>query len=400
MAMIRLALWVVIALAAVPAAAGERFESWSPVTHAPAGPLTAAQARKLPRWLDVERKGDGLDITFRPERRVRWIVTMGPDGPVSKRTEVDGAVWTTSAFTYRGGKLATKTVTGPGVVEPIVFTYRYDGTSTIRTATRGPEKLVDEWTLVQTRAGWTATARVDGAAVREDHLDASGRLVSTSTMGRAPLEIVFDRNKDGSLRGVRRRIDGKLEPARTARPRKDLTSAHVREINGAFERHEVLLLIGPPITHSIDGRGVERTAQDSYTDDCWLNKPSGVRYDAADKVSGTHQACICGFCVATPATAVGELLGQDEHWTQGPWLSVNGVVVTGSHELATPDGPREASTLREGDMILDAHGTPIRLREVRSLPPGLRLGRNLRTSSGTFSAGGLLFHAEPACPPR
>jgi hypothetical protein len=61
----------------------------------------------------------------------------------------------------------------------------------------------------------------------------------------------------------------------------------------------------------------------------------------------------------------------------------------------TPGGPRPAGALRAGDLVLDARGRPRLLRSSRRLPDGpARLGRNLRTASGTFSAGDFLLASE------
>lgn len=389
---------------AAPAAAGDLYESWSPVDRAPAGKLTKASARKLPQWLEVTPRAGGYTVVFHPEKRIRWLVEQGPKGPLSKTTTVDGQPWTKTVFTYDvHGNVATKKVTGPGVKGPLVFEYSHGPGGTTRTRKRDAGKMIDDvWTLKEERTGtWVATTSIDGKPVRRDTFDDWGRRLLVSTTGDRPIELIYERDTNGRLKRVRRRIDGRLEPAATRRPRRKRSGTHLREINGAFERHEVLMLIGAPITHSRDGQGAARIVKDNYTDDCWLNEPSEITYDAADKVVGSHAACICGFCVLAKPTPVGHTLGVDEHWTRGPWVDLDGTIVTADHMVATPTGPRPAADLKVGDRVLNSKGMPKALTRAAKLPVGeLRLGSNLRTSSGLFTAGDLTLHSEQPCRER
>lgn len=71
----------------------------------------------------------------------------------------------------------------------------------------------------------------------------------------------------------------------------------------------------------------------------------------------------------------------------------SGVYESFSPVHGVPVGSITAS--EPGDLVRTAAGGVRTLRSVQTLPPGpLRLGRNLRTASGTFGAGGLLFRSE------
>lgn len=173
----------------------------------------------------------------------------------------------------------------------------------------------------------------------------------------------------------------------------------------ALERHEALLFLGAPIHSTAEGRGSRRETHDDWAQECWMNLTSGIDFDAAGRSSDDSVGCICGFCVdaSLDATADGELLAVDLHWTAGPWVRLDGTVdVTADHPVMTPDGPVPAGELSAGDVVLGEDGTARALVSVERLPAGeLRLGCNLRTESGVFSAGGLLFASEEprACGP-
>ncbi len=125
-------------------------------------------------------------------------------------------------------------------------------------------------------------------------------------------------------------------------------------------------------------------------------------FDATGLLVSTIQTCICGFCVDAdlPVDTGEEVEGVDLHWTEGPWVRLDERVdVTVDHGVATPGGVVPAGLLRVGDEVLAADGTPRPFRSVRSLARGAeRLGRNVRTRSGFFAAGGLLFASEAPCP--
>lgn len=138
----------------------------------------------------------------------------------------------------------------------------------------------------------------------------------------------------------------------------------------------------------------------TWSDRCWLNQPSTLTFDAAGLLTGVQQSCICGFCVdAALAPSAPDVLATDRHWTRGPWVRLDGAVdVTADHRVMTPDGPRPAGALSAGDRVLSANGAPRVLRSVERLSGAERLGVNLRTRSGTFAAGGLLFESEQPRP--
>jgi hypothetical protein len=215
------------------------------------------------------------------------------------------------------------------------------------------------------------------------------------------LAVLYQRDAAGALLGVARRMDGVETPGPLPRPDGKVTSLHLDQLPPFVERHEVLLLLGPAFTHSVDGKGLRRRITDSYAgEDCWLDKTSTVEYDATGLIAKAYVTCICGFCVAAPEPLLGEeVLGADEHWTAGPWVRLDGrLEVTSEHRLMTPGGPVAAGALRAGDEVLRADGGVHTLRSVELLPPGPpRLGRNLRTASGAFVAGGLLFESEQGC---
>ena len=69
--------------------------------------------------------------------------------------------------------------------------------------------------------------------------------------------------------------------------------------------------------------------------------------------------------------------------------------VTADHRVMTPSGPRTAGSLRAGDVVLGADAVPRVLRSVEPANESApRLGRNLRTSTGVFEAGGFQFESE------
>jgi hypothetical protein len=175
--------------------------------------------------------------------------------------------------------------------------------------------------------------------------------------------------------------------------------AHVAVFaHSSVERHEVDLLLGAPVHTTDEGRGVDRRQTVDYSPGCWLNEVSGLEFDAAGLLVSGVQGCICGFCVdaSLPIGTRTEVVATDTHRTLGPWVRLDGTVdVTAEHEVVTPSGPRPAGTLSAGDVVLDAQRRPRRLRSVEQLPDGPeRLGRNVRTLDGTFSAGGILFRSE------
>lgn len=389
------------------------YEAFSPSLGVPVGALADAAHPVTPRWLKVTSEGAVADVTLEPGGSLRWQLRYGPHGLEAKRATVDGALWTESTFERdERGHLKGKRVTGPGAGDGLQFSYRTDA------AGRPHERMrVDERAQLVTAGGgratweWTRTGCVvrsfwNGELVRIDTLDGAGRQlrldVGHPADGPLHLGLRFRRGAAGRLIGVDRLIPGKKPaPVVLGRPDPDLTPALLDQLPPLVERHEVLMLLGEPVTHTVDRAVSPPTVTDRYTDGCWLNQPDTVTYDPSGLLTGTSAACICGFCVAAElAPAEPDVLQEDRHWTRGPWVRLDGRVdVTADHRVMTPTGPRAAGALRPGDLVLDAGGASRALRSVERLPPGeRRLGVNLRTRSGTFRAGGLLFESEAPRP--
>ncbi len=391
--------------AATPAGPrGELFEGYSPVTDRLYGPLTPAAARLLPRWLQATTDGDVTDVVFQPEGALRWRMVRGPRGLVEKTTLVDGKVWTRSSFRYDAqGRIAAKEVSGPGV-----------GAGGWRAAYRS-----DERGRVVERSGdgptWTVRWDDDGAATAEtrdgeggrrvDRWDARGNLLRSELWrDGAKRRLVIEYQRDGAgrlLRVTRRRGDGAAAAATFAKPDPTVRSEDVAAVPGLAERWEVLLVLGAPTTRRVNGAGAARTTTDYFGESCWLNQPSGLAYDAGERVLRSEVGCICGLCVDARAQIGGdEVLGRDEHWAPGPWLRLDDALeVTADHRVWTPRGPVRAGELRAGDPVLDARGRVRTLRSARRLDGGRRLGVNLRTRSGRFVAADFVLESESGeCP--
>lgn len=383
---------------AAPPSGSELFEAYSPIKMAPVGPISATvAASRLARWLEVTRLGRTTTIVFLPERRVRWTLTYDRLGLKRKVTTVDGATWTTSHFSYDPqGRLRGKTVTGQVTAS---FTYLTDSAGLV--IERAREGSDERWSVRHHATGSVAETRAGSRVLRTDRFDRQGRLLSTEVGNAAAIR--YERGADGELRSVVRVL--RNLPERPADPRNvdpvaALTNLGAFARAGVFERHEVLLLVGSPITHSVTGSGRRRSTKDNYAKDCSrMNQVSLLRYDAADLLVDGQTTCVCGFCVAMPVPAIGrDVLGTDEHWTSGPWLRLDDVVdVTADHPVITQAGSRLAGELRPGDSVVGADGRPRILRSVRALDdrPGMRPGVNVRTRSGRFAAGGFLFASEP-----
>lgn len=398
------------------------YEGYSPVTHAPYGPLEAAKGRvpdaRGPLWLEVTTQGDTSDLVFLPERRVAWRLVYGPEGLVRKTVTVDGQPWTESRFGYRGGALVDKVVTGPGVGAERRYTYVLDASGRIRER-RGPisrqpfhgsDPAADLARFTWMADGATVEHIVGGQVVRRDRFDRAGRLLRTdlgrpATAPASRLSLIYVRDAAGRLQQIQRQwFTSAPRPAHADRREPGVLPAHLDALPPVVERHEVLLLLGQPERHSRDVEATERSVRDQYGKTCWLNQTSELTYDAAGMLSRYGQTCICGLCVAEPSAprplSAADLLGRDEHWLAGPWLRLDErVEVTAEHRVLTPWGPRPAGALRAGDTVLGEDGAPRRLSSVRWLGSGPeRRGINLRTRSGRFTAGGLLFESETVQP--
>ncbi len=395
------------------------YEAYSPVLKRPAGALGPTPPTILPRWLEVRTTGSVSVVTLQPEKRVTWRLVYGPHGLREKIAEVDGELWTRSVFTYdAGGRLQRKEVTGPGVVNgPWISTYRTDARGRViersgRIVLRHswgsrnlPPRSLPEKRLVTWGATVLMKQFVDSEEVRRDRFDRSGRLLRTDLMtpgrSKGTQSLVYHRDKAGRLLSIKRVRNGRGRPALFARRDKTVGRNDLEPFyHSLVERHEALLLLGSPVTRSDSGRGAARRVSHNYSDDCWLNAISSLEFDATGLLVSTYQSCVCGFCVDAdlPVEAT-RIEGVDLHWTEGPWIRLDGFVdVTAEHEVMTPAGPRRADSLSPGDEVLPPEGGHRVLRSVRPLPVGReRLGRNVRTADGTFGAGGILFVSEPPC---
>lgn len=402
-----------------PVASG-LYEGYSSVLHAPYGALDPAKARTLPLWLDVTTQGDTSNVVFLPERRVAWRLVYGPQGLLQKTVTIDGQMWTESRFRYAAGVLVEKTVAGPGVAVPRRYTYLPDEQGRpkerrgpiSRLPFHGSDPQADRVTFTYSAEGSAVDHVLGGQVVRRDRFDRAGRLVRTdlgrpATAAASRLSLIYVRDAAGRLQKILRMwFTAAPRPARADERDPGVLPQHLDALPPVVERHEVLLLLGQPERHSRDVAATERSVRDQYGTSCWLNQTSELSYDAAGMLSTYGQTCICGLCVAAPAEprplAAAELLGRDEHWLAGPWLRLDERVdATADHRVLTPMGPRPAGALRAGDVVFGEDGAPRRLRSVRALGRGPeRLGVNLRTTSGRFTAGGLLFESETPLPCR
>ncbi len=399
------------AFASAPAAG--LYEAYSPVTMRPVGLLSSAQARSLPRWLAVSELGDGaVRVVFEPEQRVVWTLRYGAAGRLlDKVVNVDGKRFATSTFGYTAGRLVSKRVDGP--LGQSTYRYTSQGATVTRTLDKrepvDPSKAGTQAGLVYTQhhssKGIKATFRDARGVVRVDSYTRSGVLMGTTFgEGAARLSLVYDRDRDGRLQSIVSKLPG--AGSWTYQPkvrRTGVTGVHLSMLRFPVERHEVLYLLGEPVTarQYTDGVGdVDR--DDSYSEGCWLNEISSLSYRASGALHSASQGCICGFCVLeTPSAAAGDVVMEaDVHWTRGPWLRINGqLTITEEHRVITPTGPRPAGLLRVGDTVLSALGDPVEITSIASLGDAVeRRGLNLRTRSGTFAAGGLLLESETARP--
>lgn len=396
------------------------YEGYSPILHAPYGPLDERKARSLPQWLEVTAQGDRLTVVLLPERRITQELLYGPEGLLQKTVTVNGKPWTQSRFRYEQGVLRDKQVTGPGIGAPRSYHYVLDEQGRIkerrgpisRSPFHGSNPGTDRVTFVWDADGATVDFRMGGKVVRRDRFDPSGRLLRTdvgtpATRAETRLSLIYGRDAAGRLLRVQRQwFAAEPRPAIFDKPDPGVGPQHLAALPPVLERHEVLLLLGQPVLHSRDVVMSAHSARDQYSKGCWLNQPSEITYDAAGMISSYGQTCICGFCVAASAgpraLSSAELVGTDEHWLAGPWLRLDERVdVTPEHRVLTPSGPRPAAELRTGDLVLHEGGEARPLRSIRRLAPGPeRRGVNVRTRSGRFTAGGLLFESESprACP--
>ena len=395
------------------------YEAFSPVLGRPVGPVDKDTAAKLPRYLAVETKEGATQVTFQPGGRVRWLIHYSRYGMVTKQTFVDGRLWTRSEFDWNDGYLEEKRVTGPGAGGGLRYTYTHerDDKLRVRRLQRGAALEYDEEVRVHHLSDADFQPQVrreihrDGVLRRVDLYDAQDRPLKT-IVGRlsgdavASMTLYYVRGRQGRLERVERQWgEGKRRPAAHGTRDETVTSRLLTLIGPWIERHELRMLLGEPVRHSTDTSGEWPRTTDDYSPNCWLHEPNMLHYDAADLLTGTGQSCICGFCVDAALDVAGEdVLGRDEHYSRGPWIRLDGAVdVTADHEVMTPTGPRPAAELHAGDEVLAADGGRRRLRTVEALGHSTeeRFSLNLRTRSGTFTAGGFVFRSESPrpCPP-
>ncbi|MEO1272363.1 MAG: hypothetical protein AAFX99_30055 [Myxococcota bacterium] len=387
------------------------YEMYSPATMTPVGRLSPEQTATLPGWLDVTTEGRVVTVVFQPDARVVWRLEYGQHGLAHKAIRVDSELWAASTFSYDAqGLLSEKQVRGKS--GETRYTYRHNGSSTIRTTQsspkRGPQarpQPTETWTRIRHRTGFTTKHQVDGVVVRSDRFDAKGLVLETRFTLNA--RLVYTRNTGGRLLGVTSHLSG-LKPWRfTQRTRREgIVSAHLLPMTRTYlTRTEAHYLLGDPVTARDHGQGAQRAIEDRWSgdSDCWLNDISTFVFDPSGSFIKGDVACICGFCVVeTPSSAAEDtVLGTDTHWADGPWVRLDhSLTITAEHRVVTPDGSVAAGELRPGDVVLDADGNPHVLNAVEPLPPGQRRGFNLRTQSGQFTAGGFLLQSEQGRPPR
>ncbi|MCB9735347.1 MAG: hypothetical protein H6745_22395 [Deltaproteobacteria bacterium] len=390
---------------------GPRYPGPAPTGHyedfawhlgVPAGPLSAAGEKLLPRWLDVTTTGSVSSVVAMPEGRVRWELTYGPQGLAEKVETVDGELFVRATYAYDdGGRLVGKEATGPGAGDGgrTTFTYRNDASGRV-VERRSSQPWDPVLTYHRTARDVTIDWAIGGKRVRSDVFDTSGRRVLTRFLREQKPRVLTYLRSAGALVAVTR--IGLARPNAGAAtfdgPPIDLDPEDVNAVALLSERHEVLLMLGAPRTASDSGKGAQRRILAEYGDDtCWLNQVSGFTFTADGTYTDGRVGCMCGLCVDAALPLAGDgVEAVDEHWTAGPWVRLDGAVdVTADHRVITPSGPRPAGELRAGDVVVGADGAPRVLRSVEALPLGPpRLGVNLETRAGAFSAGGFLFESE------
>jgi hypothetical protein len=388
------------------------YERWSPTLLGPVVPLSSAPPA-LAEWLSVETRGSRARVVFEPARRVVWQAEWGPHGVTSKRTLVDGVEVSRSEFVYdAAGHLLEKRTTG-ALAHGTGVVFRTDARGRIverrETVTRmnsaGTLAPIDLVTTFSYGArGVVQTVTVGGRATLRATLDASG----------APLTVAFDTQRGtGRLVYSRDRTTGRLQGVERTRGRvRSAADASVRDrsvtstdvmvaVRAELDRADALLYLGSPHTSSDQGRGADRRISDHFAEGCWLNETSSLEFDGTGAMIGGRTACICGFCVdAALAVDAEEIEAVDVHWTTGPWIRLDGAVdVTADHEVLTARGWVPAGELVAGEPMIDGEGRTRVLERVERLPVGPeRLGRNVRTRSRTFRAGGFVFLSEEPTP--
>lgn len=393
------------------------YERWSTTQLGPIVPLSTRPSA-LAEWLSIATRGSRVRVVFEPARRVVWEAQWGPHGLTVKRALVDGEEVSRSEFVYdAAGHLAEKRTSGP-LAHGTGAVFRTDGRgriverreSAMRMNGAGTYAPTDVVTLFSyNRHGATQSVIIGGRTVRHTTLDPSG----------APLVVTFGTQRGtGRLAYVRDRVTGRIE--RVERSRRgvqstadatvrdpSVTSADVWIADRAeLERPDALLYLGSPHTSSDEGRGAARRVVDHFAEGCWLNETSSLEYDGTGALLGSRTACICGFCVDAelPIDVEGgeaeEIEAVDVHWTAGPWIRLDGAVdVTSEHPVLTARGWVPAGELVPGERMIDGQGRVRALSRVERLPIGAeRLGRNVRTRSRRFGAGGFVFLSEEPTP--
>lgn len=384
------------------------YETLAPDTGLPAGPLDKPPSGVLPEWLEVSVSGAGdhLAILFQPAGRVRWEMELGPYGPIAKTTFVDGLAFATSTFSYAdclGAHCACpreKRVSGPGLAKELIQSYRCDATG--RIVARGDDERIERTPgargyvvrhgVGQSTTYWSEVRRDDGRLERA---------YTGADEAKAVLAFTIVRDARGAPLKLVRTLGGTPTDVPSGNPPDvRVTAAALGELHGPMPRWLVHAFLGEPTTTRDDGQGPGRVVLDDWSDGCWLNQLSTLGFDASLALVGAHAGCICGLCVADDVPLSGEgILGVDTHIRTGPWVALDGVVVTADHPVLTPVGALPAGWLDVGSVVLGPAG-PRTLVTFERLPDGPRRGRNLRTTTGVFEAGGFLFLSEEsvACP--
>ncbi|MGE0786256.1 MAG: hypothetical protein AB7S26_11245 [Sandaracinaceae bacterium] len=391
------------------------YEGWSSLTMTAYGPL-ASPPTLVAEWIEVRTEGSRATVTMLPDRRVVWRITWGPHGPVEKVVEVDGERFLTARYAYdANGHLEEKTASGPGLERDLSFRYRTDAQGRVveRSAQGGSAAPVqpsatreERLTVRYRRRGATVEVRNGTSIRRVDRLDPAMRPLRTTVRAdevHARVELIYVRDASGALTRVDRIMGGRRGPADFRVPDPRVTSELVRAVSLApVERGEALLLLGSPYRTTDEQRSLRRRRNDDWSNGgCWLNATSGIDWDPSGALRNATSSCICGFCVdAALAVEAPDAYGVDLHWTHGPWVRIDGVDLTIDHEVLTPTGPRAAGALALGDLVIGGDGRPRPILRVEPLGETFRLGRNVRTESGTFVVGDLTVLSESprACP--
>ncbi|MFO0751199.1 MAG: hypothetical protein U1F43_36825 [Myxococcota bacterium] len=391
----------VCALRGDPAHAARRvepglYEGIDPRDGLPGARIDAAapDATRYVEWLAVERS-DRVErgvatttyaVVFMPEGRVRWDLDVDARGLVAKVTSVDGVVVHRSAFDYDANGLLVGKRVAFASGDPaggLAWTYEAmpgGGRARVRVGGGRDQELVAR----ADGAFELRTLGADGAAVRVDRYDVHGRRASIELAGPAGRASVrFQRNARGAIVALARRglaPDGVLP---------------LDALPDDSSRADAWRVFGPPPHTSDEGQGGARRVSDTWSKDYWLNRTSTLRFTPDLALEGKHTSCICGLCVAVESgVSAIDIEAVDTHLSDGPWVAIDGALLTEDHLVATPGAPIRAGDVAVGDLVLGADGAPRAVAAVEHLGRSPRPAINLRTASGTFVVGDLTVMSE------